>query len=312
MVSTTSASTQASESEKKRKVSTEKAKASLLSQQLQMRLQYARLKVEHGWQKQNLNEVENLYFRHSHQRGPKLPQITSSPNQCDTTPFNSTAPNPQTASSLSFRLSRNEGSLSSNEITLAVSSLNTDAHPQPTPITQHDPVIDPSLLPLSMEGLISMDAGRNEKPAGSEPADHATNTRTGLPSPPHEPNYSNNHYPSIKPTRNRLSRPQASGKGAPPLTAQDIHGFGTSSLTYDSFWSSHAGPTTLARSFRAPMDIMTGVSQLQNVYGHAAGANMGYPPSSAGSLYTAAGPFSTDASGRPQSVGVSSFAQGVQ
>ncbi|KIM77634.1 hypothetical protein PILCRDRAFT_615634 [Piloderma croceum F 1598] len=30
-----------------------------------MRLQYARLKVEHGWQRQNLNEVENLYFHHS-------------------------------------------------------------------------------------------------------------------------------------------------------------------------------------------------------------------------------------------------------
>lgn len=52
-----------------------------------MRLQYARLKVEHGWvcptttvatntlmhamqQKQNLNEVENLYFHHS-QKGPR-------------------------------------------------------------------------------------------------------------------------------------------------------------------------------------------------------------------------------------------------
>lgn len=33
-----------------------------------MRLQYARLKVDHGWQKQNLNEVENLYFRHSQLR----------------------------------------------------------------------------------------------------------------------------------------------------------------------------------------------------------------------------------------------------
>lgn len=54
-----------------------------------MRLQYARLKVEHGWvrrlislsprlvliipfqQRQNLNEVENLYFHHSH-RGMKI------------------------------------------------------------------------------------------------------------------------------------------------------------------------------------------------------------------------------------------------
>ena len=31
---------------------------------LQVRLAYARLKVEHGWQRQTLTEVENLYFRH--------------------------------------------------------------------------------------------------------------------------------------------------------------------------------------------------------------------------------------------------------
>ncbi|KAJ6460971.1 hypothetical protein C8R45DRAFT_1108790 [Mycena sanguinolenta] len=43
--------------------SMEKAKANNLLRQLQLRLQYARLKVDHGWQKQRLNEVENLYFR---------------------------------------------------------------------------------------------------------------------------------------------------------------------------------------------------------------------------------------------------------
>ncbi|KAI9462648.1 hypothetical protein F5148DRAFT_1212896, partial [Russula earlei] len=43
--------------------------SSQLSQQLQIRLQYARLKVEHGWQPQSLNEVENLYFRHATLKG---------------------------------------------------------------------------------------------------------------------------------------------------------------------------------------------------------------------------------------------------
>jgi len=71
MVSLASAAAQASESEKRRKQTMERAKAVHLSRQLQMRLQYARHKVEHGWQKQNLNEVENLYFHHSHLRGPK-------------------------------------------------------------------------------------------------------------------------------------------------------------------------------------------------------------------------------------------------
>ncbi|CCM02030.1 uncharacterized protein FIBRA_04106 [Fibroporia radiculosa] len=44
--------------------------ADCLSGQLRLRLQYARLKVEHGWQRQNLNEVENLYFRHAHMHRP--------------------------------------------------------------------------------------------------------------------------------------------------------------------------------------------------------------------------------------------------
>ncbi|KAH9931908.1 uncharacterized protein B0H18DRAFT_69963 [Fomitopsis serialis] len=38
--------------------------------QLRLRLQYAKLKVEHGWQRQTLNEVENLYFRHTHKSRP--------------------------------------------------------------------------------------------------------------------------------------------------------------------------------------------------------------------------------------------------
>ncbi|KAJ6535988.1 hypothetical protein DFH09DRAFT_1369506 [Mycena vulgaris] len=41
--------------------SLERAKAIHLLRQLQVRLQYA--KVDHGWQKQRINEVENLYFR---------------------------------------------------------------------------------------------------------------------------------------------------------------------------------------------------------------------------------------------------------
>ncbi|THU98651.1 hypothetical protein K435DRAFT_527802 [Dendrothele bispora CBS 962.96] len=68
MVSTPSP---ASLDEKRRRNSLERARVVHLSRQLQLRLQYARLKVEHGWHKQNLNEVENLYFHHSHLRAPK-------------------------------------------------------------------------------------------------------------------------------------------------------------------------------------------------------------------------------------------------
>ncbi|KAK7693858.1 hypothetical protein QCA50_003431 [Cerrena zonata] len=60
--------------QKKRKATLERARATYLSGQLRLRLQYAKLKVDHGWQRQNLNEVENLYFRHSHMRKPKTRQ----------------------------------------------------------------------------------------------------------------------------------------------------------------------------------------------------------------------------------------------
>lgn len=48
-----------------------------MTRQLQTRLQYARLKVEHGWQKQNLNEVENLYFRQIQRGQRELRECTS-------------------------------------------------------------------------------------------------------------------------------------------------------------------------------------------------------------------------------------------
>ncbi|KAI0795048.1 hypothetical protein C8Q75DRAFT_524176 [Abortiporus biennis] len=64
--------------QRKRKQTLERAKANYLSGQLRLRLQYAKLKVEHGWQRQNLNEVENLYFRHSHLRQLQNPRSSPS------------------------------------------------------------------------------------------------------------------------------------------------------------------------------------------------------------------------------------------
>ncbi|TBU30131.1 hypothetical protein BD309DRAFT_956518 [Dichomitus squalens] len=56
--------------ERAKGVAADKAKANYLSGQLRLRLQYAKLKVEHGWQRQTLSEVENLYFRHTHLTRP--------------------------------------------------------------------------------------------------------------------------------------------------------------------------------------------------------------------------------------------------
>ncbi|PFH51635.1 hypothetical protein AMATHDRAFT_46976 [Amanita thiersii Skay4041] len=82
-----------------------------LTRQLQLRLQYAKLKVDHGWvvlshfsmictliwykqQKQNLNEVENLYFHHSHLKAPKAhrPPLTSATIATTTTSLTNSNP----------------------------------------------------------------------------------------------------------------------------------------------------------------------------------------------------------------------------
>ncbi|KAI0341294.1 hypothetical protein BDW22DRAFT_1485310 [Trametopsis cervina] len=54
---------------RRKRTAADRAKANYL----RLRLQYAKLKVDHGWQKQTLSEVENLYFRHSHTHQSSTP-----------------------------------------------------------------------------------------------------------------------------------------------------------------------------------------------------------------------------------------------
>ncbi|KAH9889066.1 hypothetical protein C8Q73DRAFT_655026, partial [Cubamyces lactineus] len=79
-----------SNGDKTRGGSLDRAKANYLSGQLRLRLQYAKLKVEHGWQKQSLNEVENLYFRHTHLTRP-YPVISPGGRRNGRTASNGTA-----------------------------------------------------------------------------------------------------------------------------------------------------------------------------------------------------------------------------
>jgi len=93
------------ENERRKKQTIERTKVNHLSRQLQMRLQYARLKVDHGWQIQKLNEVENLYFHHAHQRGSKshsLPSLVTTTQNDMSSYMNSRSSPPQ--SSLSFKI----------------------------------------------------------------------------------------------------------------------------------------------------------------------------------------------------------------
>ncbi|PPQ88206.1 hypothetical protein CVT25_005171 [Psilocybe cyanescens] len=319
MVATSSAATQASENEKRRKQTMEKVKANHLSRQLQMRLQYARLKVEHGWQKQNLNEVENLYFHNSHLRGSKpfpVPTIATTQQQ------HSSFSGPLTSavqSSLSFKLapsSLGRIALNSGQVPAIDRSISTtppfregnnlDQNPQTiqvTPPPPQDPLanIDPLLrldLPTDTSAMV-VDPQERLNPSVATISDPVVlnmptedvnitqkepSVLTTSLSPPQESvespidsqSSSSNHYTSAKISRPRIPKAPAVPKPPPSLTARDMYNFGSAStLTYDSFWSSHSGSTTprpgpsrgpapgeFAPTFQIPGDFTSGIPEL--------------------------------------------------
>ncbi|KAG7441418.1 uncharacterized protein BT62DRAFT_937186 [Guyanagaster necrorhizus] len=207
--------------EKKRKQTMERAKATHLSRQLQMRLQYAKLKVEHGWTKQTLNEVENLYFHHSHTRGPR-PTAPTNQLLSESTLVLSDTPSPR-QSSLSFKSNISRAS------TLIDLDVPTDIEVETTP----DPTVHvsanssftpppPAVAPLQPSPFLpdsALSRPRTQSPSLSPVPTGKTQTKP-WPSP--------TLTPKRQPAK-LLSAPDIYGKGQQPGPV----------LTYDSFWSKH-------------------------------------------------------------------------
>ncbi|KAG5650294.1 hypothetical protein H0H81_012722 [Sphagnurus paluster] len=204
MVTATSSSPNhnAHENERRRKQTVERAKANHLSRQLQLRLQYARLKVDHGWEKQNLNEVENLYFHHSHQRGPKPYPSTS---MVTTTRDSSTSYTTTTTSnlhlpksSLSFKLgpsslSRSHTSANLREEwplpdsnALAGSSNSQSPHTTDDLVSPNQSATVPLIEPTQTKTLIEMEVDPTSKCSATPPT-HPRHASSPLPVPSHTP-----------------------------------------------------------------------------------------------------------------------------
>ncbi|KDR70222.1 hypothetical protein GALMADRAFT_144892 [Galerina marginata CBS 339.88] len=307
MVSTPSAAAQASENEKRRKQTMEKVKANHLSRQLQMRLQYARLKVEHGWQKQNLNEVENLYFHNSHLRGSKpfpVPTITTTQQQHAT--FSSPHVS-STQSSLSFKLG--SSSLGRNVMN-STSGLGADPSTSIAPEgTSTNPGTQTTLPELSLflgsstrfnlpadtltmlvepqeesapalimttipDHVASNGPSEDVNPVQGEPPIPTNSLSPSQDSQSPIDTSTANHYPSVKPSRPRPQKAPSGTKALASLSAKDMYNFGSAStLTYDSFWSSHSGSTTprpprksgiaeIVPTFQIPGDFTSGFPDL--------------------------------------------------
>ncbi|KAK0186716.1 hypothetical protein F5146DRAFT_141734 [Armillaria mellea] len=200
-----------------------------------MRLQYAKLKVEHGWTKQTLNEVENLYFHHSHIRGPRpVPpnQLLSTSHEPTLVLSDTPSPRP---SSLSFR-----SNISRTSTLIDLDDIEVETTPDASSsLTPPPPPLQPSPFPP--------DSALQSRP------------RTQSPSRSPVPTGKTQTKPWPSPTLTPKRQP------AKLLSAPDIYGKGQQQagpvLTYDSFWSKHtSAPHYRSLSSRGSVsDVMNDV-----------------------------------------------------
>jgi len=312
MVNTPSiAAAQANDSESKRRKQTlERARANHLSRQLQMRLQYARLKVDHGWQKQSLNEVENLYFHHSHMRGPRpypsSSALTTFAQPSLLQPSNTTRPN-ATQSSLSFKQhvtgssrpaieaeNLNGGTVETSKPTDGrldemTGTKSHDIQAAHLPSNNSPPLINPTLL--SPEDYMHVDPTLKSAERMPSPIDDpfiATSNTTLVataPAPAVKPKSKSSSKSKLKTGRS----PNSPSQGVPMLTNNNnslshstssnvnnnsqsnsnhntaSYEFGNSTLTYDSFWSSHSTSASApaSKSYRNVFGVGIGAGEAE-------------------------------------------------
>jgi hypothetical protein len=225
-------------------------------------------------QKQNLNEVENLYFHHAHQRGTKpypLPSLVAT-TQNDL-PSSANSGTTRTSSpSLSFKAGSStlsgipkDGTTDSTHYVGRFLNSPTSELPQPGYTAENS-----VSYPASLRSLTSMDVdGEGKRPTLSQTLSFP---RTGSPylnshpghqyimtgtsggfSSPLPPHSSTNYHSNI--TAGQLSSRHDSYSLAPASSSS------SSALTYDSFWSS--------RSFRGSIgSVLSSVPGLDENSSH--------------------------------------------
>ncbi|KAF4566061.1 hypothetical protein EYR36_011476 [Pleurotus pulmonarius] len=269
MVSSPSPAMQVIEAEKKRKFTLERAKANHLSRQLQLRLQYAKLKVDHGWQKQSLNEVENLYFRHSHLHGQKS-QASVAPLVSTTTSQNTNTAAGTTQSSLSFKLGSS----------FSMNSMKEDD----TPILERSMThLNESTSDIYAEQSTTRVASTPFTERGSQPTPSKPHLSAPWPSPP---SANNAPLPSSSSSSTASSslyyRSSASTISSTHSNPAENRRFSNTSLTYDSFWSSLGSTSSAEAGASTSMSRTSASRDVDGKQGPAVGATKiqgGYRPS---------------------------------
>ncbi|QRV98742.1 hypothetical protein RhiJN_26761 [Ceratobasidium sp. AG-Ba] len=213
---------------KRAKLQAEKTKAQQLSRQLKTRLQFARLKVDYGWTRQSLNEVENLYFHLSRARPTPQQHQQRAETATPPVPAPSTPPIAMATPTESQEQESQEQSTQSTQI----ESPSLPAS-QTTPSLPSAPAPQLPVAPTSTP------------PAQTKRTPFVERTRTGgivRPSQPVERLRTGGKVRSSPvstggPSPKKRGRPRIPDATSEPVPAEGSVG-GSGSLTYDSFWNS--------------------------------------------------------------------------
>ncbi|KLO15532.1 hypothetical protein SCHPADRAFT_260404 [Schizopora paradoxa] len=216
-----------------------------MTRQLQTRLQYARLKVDHGWQKQNLNEVENLYFRQL-QRGQREARerergkgSSKDPDEESVTTPTERGPRRRRGGKDGDAKSRNKGTIFVN-MTKEGKTVDNPNAPKETAMdvdveTLAEPAKDPSSTNPNPNTVtndtatVSPDEPLVDEPPGGIATMSSSQTQTRLSADsPDTP-----HPPSKLPATGTPNASQGSQTASTPGAS-----IASPPLTYDSFWSS--------------------------------------------------------------------------
>ncbi|KAJ8489974.1 hypothetical protein ONZ45_g13365 [Pleurotus djamor] len=229
MVATASPAAQNLDAEQRRKLTIERAKANHLSCQLQLRLQYAKLKIEHGWM-----------------NGTK-PQTTSA-SVVATAPTSASTP-ASDQSAMSFKLGSTSFTISS--------SRNDDT--REVDVDESLPTVSTTQTSEARFSTFAMPSTR-ATPAPSDPAVRqvAAKPQRLRPQPTEIITHPSNPYPAPwpspplnnpVPSSSSLYYRSATLSSAGSKTSDTLR-LSSASLTYDSFWSS-MGSTSSGSSARA-------------------------------------------------------------
>ncbi|PPQ69261.1 hypothetical protein CVT24_000067 [Panaeolus cyanescens] len=250
---------QSVEDKKRKQVSAgiDRMKANNMSRQLQLRLQYARLKVEHGWQRQNLNEVENLYFHNSQMRSTKqAPEMATGSVPPMFVPLNPPARTGYSVPTFrSFKFRPNlTPEMEPSLRTSGVPAANTLSTPASSATEQQTATVAPEpsktkdihMSVSTTENRTSTVAhGMSESrhipsavAATTAPQLVTPSTISTAPTPSNQA--SQNPYAPLASSYKSASSSQQTKPTQAKLISQ-LYPYGAPALTYDSFWSSHTG-----------------------------------------------------------------------